>query len=243
MFERLSSAKRINRAADDAAVLSISERLKAAIATNQQAIRNLGDGMSLVGVAEGALEETSGSLVRMRELVMTASNGTLGDAERAMLQDEFDGLVAEITRTSNTTDFNGIKVLSGELTGADALILEDGSRGPGPQIEIADLSAAALGLEGLDVSDPASLDAIDAAQQSVSGARGRLGTIEHTLQSQSRSLRIQHEGNVAANSRLADTDFALEMAVSTGNTILREYQAALIAQANLSSDLALRLLA
>ena len=152
-LEKLSSGRRINAAADDAANLAISEKLRALERGFQQGIRNLNDGISVARTAEGALSETSNLASRMRELTIQAGNGALGDAERAAIQTEFDALSEEITRISESTTFNGRNLLNGDTSGTDAITLRDGSGGNDVvQISIEDKGAAALGLEGLDAS-------------------------------------------------------------------------------------------
>lgn len=138
-FERLSSAQRINSASDDAAGLAISENLRAAERAFSQGQRNLSDGISLARTAEGALGETSNTLGRIRELVIQAGNGALGDNERAAIQSEVDQLTAEITRTAESTQFSGRNLLNGEADGSGAITFRDGTGSDDVvQISIAD---------------------------------------------------------------------------------------------------------
>jgi len=242
-LERLSSARRINSAADDSAGLSISQKLKAFESAANQGARNLSDGISAVRVAEGGLNETSNNLTRLRELAVQAQNGTLGDSERSVIQQEFDAITAEINRTSQTTEFNGKQLLNGDTSGDGAIVLEDGQQnGEDVAISVDDQSASSLGIQDLDITDPGTVDAIDGAQDQISSARADLGSTENRLSSQIRSLSIQAEAAAEAESRVADTDFAQEAAEQTKNQILQQFQVALRGQANASAGIALQLL-
>ncbi len=241
-FERLSSARQINRAADNSAGLSISERLKALEATANQAVRNLNDGVSVTRVAESGLSEVSSNLGRMRELSIQARNGTLGDSERAVLQQEYDALAAEVTRATESSEFNGQKLLNGETSGADAMQFEDGSAGEGLELSVSSHSAGSLGLEGLDLTSSEALAKIDTAQQQVSSTRASLGSLENRLGSQVRSLQVQSESLAEAESRIRDTDFARTIADVTRDRILEQMGVAVRGQANASASVALQLL-
>ena len=244
-FERLSSGKRINRAADDAAGLAISERIAALEAGLAQGVRNLGDGVGLVRVAEGTLGQSSDILIRMRELSVQAQNGTLNDSDRATIQEEFDSLSAEIDRIAQSTEFNGQKLLDGSASGEGAISFENGtnSENSSTTVSIDDQSAAALGLTGLDASSPAAIAAIDTAIDSVSSARAQLGAAEASLRSQINSIGVAQETAAAARSRIVDTDIASAAADLTKNAILEQGQLSLRAQAmRLSSQAVLGLL-
>jgi flagellin len=242
-LERLSSGRRINKASDDSAGLSISQKLEAYEAASNQGVRNLSDGISMVRVADGGMSETSGNLSRMRELSIQAQNGTMGDSERNAIQQEFDALASEVTRSAESAQYNGKQLLSGDISGANAIVLEDGSEmGADVSISIEAQSAAALGVEGLDASDPATLDALDNAMNQVSSARAELGSAESRISSQIRGLEIQSQNAAEANSRIRDTDFANETAKTTRNSILQQFQVALQGQANASAGAALQLL-
>jgi len=200
---RLASARRITRAGDDAAGLAISEQLRAAERSLRQGVRNFSDGVSLVRTAEGALASASDALVRMRELAVQAGNGTLGPAERAALQVEYDELAAEITRTSDATQFGGRRLLDGSLSAE----FTDGT-GSAIGVAVGDASAETLGVAGLDASDGATLDALDSALTQVSRSRADLGAIETRLESGIRNLS-SHVGHLAqSRSRIADADYA-----------------------------------
>ncbi|MCG8589963.1 MAG: flagellin FliC [Proteobacteria bacterium] len=243
-FESLASGSRIARAAADAAGLAISERLRALVASRGQGVRNLSDGLSATRIAEGALDETSNLLGRLRELSVQAQNGTLSDDNRAVLQQEFDALTEEISRVAGSTDFNGRALLDGSTSGADAIEFEDGTDGVAPPISLAigDQSAASLGVDGLDVADPSTLDALDSAIASVASTRGRIGSVENRLESATRSLRNEIENLSAAESRIRDADFASETAGLASELVKRQAGVAVQIQARFSPQVVLRLL-
>lgn len=237
-FERLASGNRIPRAALDAAGLAISERLQATTASLGQGVRNLNDGISAARIAEGALDESSNILGRLRELSIQSQNGTLDSRQRQTIQREFDSLTEQLSTISSNTGFNG-KAL---LDGSESLEIVDGTGGEATSIAVDDQSAAALGVAGLDASDPASLDRIDQAISSVSSSRARLGSAENRISSQIRSQLVAIENTQQANSRIRDTDFAAETSNLLGKQILREANIAIRAQANVGASTALQLL-
>lgn len=161
-WARLSSGRRITRAGDDAAGLAISEQLRAAERSLAQGARNFSDGVSLARTAEGALATTSDALVRMRELAVQAGDGALGASEHAAIQAEYDQLAAEITRTSDATQFGGRHLLDGSLSTQ----VSDGTSAIA--VAVGDQSAEALGVAGLDAADPATLARLDTALDRVS---------------------------------------------------------------------------
>jgi flagellin len=248
-LERLSSGYRINRAGDDAAGLAISENLRAQIRGLKQAQRNAQDGVSLVQVAEGSLNEISSILIRLRELGVQAASDTIGPVERQFLNVEYDQLVSEIDRISDGTEFNGTKLLSG--TGS-ILDFQVGTRND-PNIDRlsfdsskADANAAALGVNLTSVADKASaqnaLSAIDTAIVSVSAMRADFGAIQNRLQSTISNVAVSVENMSAANSRIRDVDVAEETAELTKNNILLNAGTSVLAQANQSAQTALTLL-
>lgn len=248
-LERLSSGYRINRAGDDAAGLAISENLKAQIRGLKQASRNAQDGVSLVQVAEGALNEISSLLIRLRELAVQAASDTIGPVERQFLNVEYDQLVSEIDRIADGTEFNGTQLLSG--TGS-ILDFQVGTRND-PNIDRisfdaskADSNAASLGVNLTSVADKASaqnsLSAIDSAIVSVSAMRADFGAIQNRLQSTISNLAVSMENMSAANSRIRDVDVAEETAELTRNNILLNAGSSVLAQANQTSNVALGLL-
>ena len=248
-LERLSSGYRINRAGDDAAGLAISENLKAQIRGLKQASRNAQDGISLVQVAEGGLNEISSILIRLRELAVQAASDTIGPVERQFLNVEYDQLVSEIDRVANGTEFNGTQLLSG--TGS-ILDFQVGTKND-PNIDRlsfdaskADANTAALGVNLTSVADKASaqntLGTIDSAIVSVSAMRADFGAIQNRLQSTLNNLAVSTENMSAANSRIRDVDVAEETAELTRNNILLNAGASVLAQANQSAQVALGLL-
>ena len=174
---------------------------------------------------------------------MQAQNGTLSDQDRAVIQQEYDQVAAEITRTAESTQFNGRTLLNGDLSGGGAITLADGTEGEQVQIAVEDQSAAALGVEGASVSDPATIAAIDQAIDSVSSSRAQLGSTQNRIEHSLRSLAAAAESSAAARSRIEDVDYALETAELTRKQILGQGQIALAAQANVSTASALKLLA
>jgi len=248
-LERLSSGFRINRAGDDAAGLAISENLKAQIRGLKQASRNAQDGVSLVQVAEGSLNEISSILIRLRELSVQAASDTIGPVERQFLNVEYDQLISETDRIADGTEFNGTQLLSG--TGS-ILDFQVGTRND-PNIDRlsfdaskADANAAALGINLTSVADKASaqnsLTAIDQAIVSVSAMRADFGAIQNRLQSTISNLAVSVENMAAANSRIRDVDVAEETAELTRNNILLNAGTSVLAQANQTSQTALGLL-
>ncbi|NJM10111.1 MAG: flagellin FliC [Bdellovibrionaceae bacterium] len=248
-LERLSSGYRINRAGDDAAGLAISENLRAQIRGLKQASRNAQDGVSLVQVAEGSLNEISSILIRLRELSVQAASDTIGPVERQFLNVEYDQLVSEIDRIADGTEFNGTQLLSG--TGS-ILDFQVGTRND-PNIDRlsfdaskADANSAALGVNLTSVADKASaqntLSALDQAIVSVSAMRADFGAIQNRLQSTISNLAVSVENMSAANSRIRDVDVAEETAEMTRNNILLNAGTSVLAQANSTAQTALSLL-
>ncbi len=242
-LSQLSSARRITRAGDDAAGLAISESLRAAERSFTQAERNLSDGISVLRTAEGGFEESTRITSRLRELSVQAQNGTVSEEGQRAIQAEFDQLTSELTRIAESTRFNGRNLLTGETSGADAIQINDGNgSGSVVQVSIPDVRAAALGVEGLQARDGATLDALDQALTTLSSARGDLGAAESRLSSGIQNLRSIRENTAAANSRIADADIAEVTAAQTRSSILRDVGVAVQAQANVSAGLALSLL-
>ncbi len=248
-LEKLSSGYRINRAGDDAAGLAISENLRAQIRGLRQASRNAQDGISLVQVAEGGLNEISSIMIRLRELAVQAASDTIGPVERQFLNVEYDQLISEVDRISDGTEFNGTQLLSG--TGS-ILDFQVGTRND-PNIDRlsfdaskADANSSALGINLTSVADKASaqnsLAAIDQAIVSVSAMRADFGAIQNRLQSTVGNIAISTENLSAANSRIRDVDIAEETAEMTKNNILLQAGTSVLAQANQTSNTALSLL-
>lgn len=248
-MEQLSSGSRINRAADDAAGLAISEKLKSQIRSLGQASRNANDGISMVQTAEGGLSEISNILTRMRELSVQASSDTVGDTERGFLDKEVQQLKAEVQRITQTTRFGSAKLLDG--TG-DQFDFQVGI-GNDPEADRISFNAGntnatidSLGIDGFDFSSKSgaqdALSGIDSAQSMVNGYRADLGAIQNRLQSTVDNLGVQHENISAANSRIRDTDIALASAEATRNSVLLQANTSVLAQANALPNAALKLI-
>jgi len=241
-LDRLGSATRIRSAAAAAAGLALSENLRAIESATEQVVRNLSDGIGAVRTADAGLGEISSRVDRMRELSVRAQNETLGEQDRELLQAEFDSLSAEVTRIAESTSFNGRTLLDGGTAGPDAIEISDAGDGEPIEIAIEDHSAGALGLEGLDVSSPEALDALDAAQHGASAARADLGATEGRISREISSRLTEHENAAAARERIADADFAVETANAARDEILEQAALVVRAQANVANSAALRLL-
>ena len=243
-LERLSSGLRINRAADDAAGLAISEKMRSQIAGLQAAQRNAQDAISLIQTAEGALNETHSILQRMRELAVQAASDTNTDADRQQIQKEIDQLVEEIDRIASTTEFNTQPLLDGSFTGKVFHI--GANSGQNITVDIAAMDATSLGVDALDLTTQTSADAaittLDAAIETVSGQRADLGAIQNRLEHTIANLGVAIENLQAAESRIRDVDMALEMANFTRNQILLQSGTAMLAQANAMPQAVLQLL-
>jgi flagellin len=248
-LSKLSSGSRITKAADDAAGLAISEKLKARIGSTEQANRNANDGISMVQTAEGGLDEISSMLTRLRELSVQSASDTVGDTERGFTDMEYQNLKQEIERISQVTEFNGTKLLSGE---GDKLDFQIGVNNNEFQDRISyDSSAQNAGIDGLGISDMSvsskegaqgSLETIDSAIENVSGQRAKLGATQNRLISTSNNLQITKENLIAANSRIRDVDYASASAENAKNGILNQAGTAVLAQANQNGQNAVRLI-
>ena len=245
-YSRLASGLRIASAADDAAGLAISERMRSQIRSFSVAARNAQDGLSLAQTAEGALGEVSNILSRMRELAMQSSNGTLSDNDRTTIDAEFDELKDEINRIATETEFNGTALLEG--TNAAITIQVGIDAGETIQLAMVDVQTGATGLNvaALDTADQANaitaLGAIDTAIDTVNGARGTLGAGQNRLSSTLRSILNVRENLSAAESRIRDVDVASETADLTKNSIMQQAAVSVLQQANTQPQVALSLL-
>jgi flagellin len=242
---KLSSGMRINGAADDAAGLAISERFKAQIRSFGQAERNANDGISLTQTAEGAMNEISGSLVRMRELAVQSANGTLGTAERGFLDDEAQSLVSEVDRIAAVTELNGIALLDGSYN-TDLQVGINDSADDRINVTIDDTSFATLAGAAIDLTTQAgaqaALTTLDTAIDALSTNRASLGAVQNRLQVTISNLGSAKENVSAANSRIRDVDVAAETAEMTKNNILMQAGVSVLAQANQAPSIALSLL-
>ncbi len=245
-MEKLSSGLRINRAGDDAAGLAISEGLKADIAALDQASRNAADGVSLVQTGEGALDEVSNILVRMKELAEQSLNGTLGDSERTYLDSEYSALTSEIDRISDATEFNGVKLLDGTGGSVNIQVGIGSAATDRVAVDLGDnMDSANLGTgTAVDTATNAqtAIGEIDDAIDNVSSKRADFGAIQNRLESSIRNIGMTAENLSAANSRIRDVDVAKETSVMTSNQILQQAGVSILAQANTTSGLALSLL-
>ena len=252
-MERLSSGLRINRSGDDAAGLAISESLKSDIRALQQASRNAADGVSLVQVAEGSLDEVNNILLRLRELAEQAATETLGPDERDYLNGEFQELLDEIDRISTTAEFNGIMLLDGSalVLNVQVGIGTDPTTSTVPIDLTQSMSAANLGLPtggAVTLAGPDGSTALNAmglviaANAIVSQARAGFGAAQNRLETSIRNIGMTAENLSAANSRIRDVDIALETSNMTSLQILQQAGVAILSQANMTSQLALNLL-
>ena len=255
--ERISSGIRINRAADDAAGLGISEALRSDIRALRQAVRNSNDGIALINVAEGALNEQSSILIRLRELASQAATGTVGSTERATIQLEFNALRNEIDRISATTQFNGQGLVDGSLastvSSANQVLIQVGidsgsnSRiNLNEQINLTAVTSSSLGIDTLSVTAAAqaltTLDTINTAISQVTQARGQVGAVQNRLTRSVGNLSVSIENLQAAESSIRDADIAKEIADLTRNQILVQSATAMVGQANLIPQSILQLL-
>ena len=230
-MEKLSSGKRINRAADDAAGLSISEKMRAQIRGLLQAARNAQDGISLIQTAEGALDEVSNMLVRLKELAVQKANGTYNDEDKANLALEMESLTNEISNIFTNTKFNGSSVLA---TSVAIVISDDGTTA---------LTINATSTDGItSLSSGSSVTNIETAIKNVNKARARYGALQNRLESTVRNLKTTAENLQAAESRIRDTDMAEEMSNFTKYNILIQAGTAMLAQANMAPQSVLSLL-
>ncbi|MFN6144903.1 MAG: flagellin [Planctomycetota bacterium] len=246
-FRRLSTGLRISTASDDAAGLAISERFRGQIRSTAQAIRNAQDGISLTQTGEGALNEVSSILIRMRELAIQSSNGTVSGADRATLNEEFGDLIEEIDRIAKSTTFNGVSLLDG--TGSTITFQVGVGTTAGVdtiQLSTSDTLASTLGLSSLDIGSTGlptvAISTLDLAINSVSRVRGELGAAQNRLTTTIANLQIQSENLSAAESRIRDVDVAVETAALTRNSILQQAAISILSQANTQPQAALQLL-
>ena len=234
-MERLSSGFRINRAADDAAGLAISEKLRGQIGGLNQARRNVQDGISLVQTAEGSLTEVHSMLQRVRELAVQTANGTLAREDRGAIASEIAQLTQEIERIGTTAQFNGITLLDGRTTRVDFQVgANDGET----------ISVALISLEArvTRLDDRSTLARIDAAIGAVSDQRAVFGAVQNRLEHTYNNLSVYQENLTASESRIRDVDMAAEMVNFTKNNILQQAGTSMLAQAQQAPQSVLSLL-
>ena len=244
--EKLSSGYRINRAADDAAGLSISEKMRSQIRGLNKASSNAQDGISLIQTAEGALNETHSILQRMNELATQAANDTNTSIDRTAIQSEMDALVSEIDRIRSTTQFNSQNLLDGSFKNKN---LQVGSlSGQNIKIDIDNMNANSLGVESTDVqvdtftNAGTAMDNIQAAIDTVSTQRANLGALQNRLEHTVNNLDNVSENTQTAESRIRDTDMASEMVQYSSTSIIQQAGQSMLAQANSQTQGVLSLL-
>ena len=238
--EKLSSGYKINRAADDAAGLAISEKMRRQIRGLTQASSNAQDGVSCVQTAEGALNEVHDMLQRMNELAVKAANGTLQSEDQGYIQSEVDQLASEITRTATDTKFNKMGLLDGTKASVNLQVgAEDGNT---ITLKLSKMDAATIGVGSLKISDSKSITSIDKAIQSVSKFRSDLGAVQNRLEHTINNLDNVVENTQAAESQIRDTDMATEMVKYSNNNILAQAGQAMLAQSNQANQGVLSLL-
>jgi flagellin len=248
-LEKLASGSRINRAADDAAGLAISEKMRASLRSISQGIRNANDGISMIQTAEGGMNEIGNILVRFRELSTQAASDTVSNTERGFIDKEVQQLKQEVNRISNSTEFNGHHLLNGEGDSLDIQIgLNNNSELDRFKYDTSHTSVTLdkLGLSGVSTADKSSaqenLAKVDEAIKLLSGNRAELGALQNRLQSGVNSMNVYQENMSAARSRIYDVDMASETAELTKQNILSQAGVSVLSQANQNNMLALKLL-
>lgn len=246
---QLASGSRINKSADDAAGLAISENMKASIRSTRQANRNANDGISLVQTAEGGLNEISNIIIRLRELGIQAASDTVGDTERGFINKEVQQLKDEMQRISQVTTWGKTKLLDGSTPTYDFQVgIQNDDFEDRISFVASDNVATvdALGLAGVDYASKegaqTALADLDKSQEMVNGMRANLGALQNRLTSTVQNLGVFEENMAAANSRIRDTDVAAATAEQTRNSILLQASTATLAQANAKDQLALKLI-
>ena len=262
---RLSSGLRVGTAADDAAGLAIREIMRADVKSLNQGIRNANDAISMIQTADGALSVIDEKLIRMKELATQAATGTYNSDQRLIIDSEYQAMASEITRIANATDFNGIHLLNGNLSGANSAHSGSGLTSTGPvkvhfgsgndsaedyyYVSINTSTASALGV-GLAANNSistqalaqASLDKLNNAIISKDKIRANLGATQNRLENTITNLSIQAENVQAAESRISDVDVATEMTEFTRNQILTQSAVAMLSQANNMPRMAMQLI-
>ncbi len=247
-MSQLSSGSRINRSADDAAGLAISENMKAQIRSSVQARRNANDGISMVQVAEGGLNEVSNIVTRLRELGIQASSDTVGEKERGFIDTEVQQLKSEMERIANTTSWNTTKLLDGSTPVFDFQVGLYSSEDDRIQFDTSQNVATleALGLTNVDFNTKegarSSLVLLDDSQSAINGMRSNIGALQNRLTSTVDTLAVTEENLAAANSRIRDTDVAQASSDMAKNSVMLQAGTATLAQANQTTQLALKLL-
>ena len=256
--ERISSGVRINKASDDAAGLAVSEALRSDIRAMRQAMRNANDGISMINVTEGALNEQSSILIRLRELASQSSTGTVGSTERQTIQLEFNSLRNEVDRITESTTFNGQGLIDGALassiSSAKQVVLQIGINSNSnsqinlnEEMNLSAITSTALSIQNLSLTsiDAAltALASLNTAISSVAQGRGKVGAVQNRLTRTIANLSVTIENLQAAESSIRDADIAEEIAELTRNQILVQSATAMVGQANMIPQSILQLLA
>jgi flagellin len=248
-LEKLASGARIVRAADDAAGLAISEHMRGQIRSIRQNVRNASDGISMVQVAEGGLNEVGNILIRMRELSIQGASDTIGDTEREFIDKEVQQLSTEVDRIAKTTEFNGFKMLTGDAGEIEVQVGAHNDREVDRfRFDTSSLatSMSSLGVDGITTrtkdDSQGNLEKVDGALARLAGSRSELGAIQNRLQSTVNNLEVYDENLSAARSRIYDLDMAAESSELTKNNILQNVNVAVLSQANQNAMLALKLI-
>ena len=255
--ERIASGIRINRGADDAAGLAISESLRSDIRALRQAVRNGDDGIALINTAEGALNEQAGILIRLRELSSQAATGTVGSTDRQTIQLEFTALRNELDRIANTSEFNGQKLIDGSLASGVAagnqILIQIGLDSTtnsrinlNTEVDLAAITTSALEIDILSVTSAdgalTALESINSAIAQVTQGRGKIGAVQNRLTRAISNLAVTVENLQSAESAIRDADIAAEVALLTRNQILTAASTSMVGQANLIPQSVLQLL-
>ncbi len=246
--ERISSGLRVVSAADDAAGLGVATNLDTAATSTRQAIRNSNDGISVIQTAEGAADEVTDILQRMRELAVESSSETLADTERGYIQDEFEQLSAEIARIASVTEFNGTQLADGTTTSIDVQVGIQNAASSRISITLGDLTTTTLGVGTADISmdsvtaAQAAIDAIDSALDSVNGYRSDLGAVQNRIDSAINNSETYAESLSSASSQIMDADFATETADMTRLQIMQQAGVAALGQAKAMNQVVVSLL-
>lgn len=255
--ERISSGIRINKASDDAAGLAISEGLRSDIRALRQAVRNANDGVSLINVTEGALNEQAGILIRLRELASQAATGTVSSTERATIQLEFSALRNEVDRIAATTEFNGQKLVDGSLASSvsstSQIFIQIGINSSADsrinlneQVDLEAMTSTGLSIHELSVTSAqgalSALSQMDTSITQITAGRGKIGAVQNRLMKSISNLSVGIENLTAADSQIRDADLAHEVAMLTRNQILVQASTAMVGQANLIPQSVLQLL-
>ncbi|MGM0578801.1 MAG: flagellin [Myxococcota bacterium] len=246
---RLSSGLRIQSAADDAAGMAVSENMRAQLGGFEQALRNANDGVSILQTAESGQQTISDMLVRMRELAVQASNDSISDTERGYLNTEFSDLASEISRVSDTVEYNGMTLLDGTAGDAGTLTFQVGTRNSGNDqvsVSLGDSDATALGVDTAAVDTlsnaQGAIDSIDTAMGSLATQRAGLGAAINQLGQSATHLGRTIENYGTALGQIRDTDMASESAEFAKSQVLQQAGVSMLSQANAMPNMALRLL-